>query len=367
MKSNTNNFNQKFLNKFKNKRVLITGHTGFKGSWLTLWLSICGAKILGISDKVHTNPSLFKLLDLKRLIKDKRIDITNYKKFENEILSFKPEYIFHLAAQPLVMQAYKSPMQTFKTNTVGTLNLLNIINKINYNLVTIFVTSDKVYENREIKKGYKEDDILGGSDPYSASKSMAELAINSYFKSYLYKKKNIRIGIVRAGNVVGGGDWSNDRIIPDLMKSWHKKRRLVIRNPYATRPWQHVIDPLCGYLMLSYNLSFSNKLNGESFNFGPDTKNIVTVKNLISRFAHLWPGSKWKIITNNKYHESTLLYLNCNKSKKLLKWKPVLNIKQTIEFTFDWYKLYFDNNTKKLKPFMINQLNQYLNLKKNVK
>ena len=351
---------KKYLKQFKGKKILITGHTGFKGSWLSLWLHNLGADILGVSDKVPTKPSLYKLIKLSKLIREKRIDIKNYNNLKKTILDFKPDFLFHLAAQPLVMDSYKNPILTIQTNTIGTVNILDIIKNINKKMVIIIVTSDKVYENIETKVGYKESDILGGTDPYSASKSMAEISIKSYFKSYIKNKNNLRLGIVRAGNVIGGGDWSKDRIIPDAMNSWSRNKKLIIRNPDSTRPWQHVLEPLNGYLKLAHKLYLSKNLNGESFNFGPDTQNIIEVKYLIKKFSNKWKGSKWSTKKNKKFFESKLLYLNCEKSKKLINWYPKLDINETVNYTFQWYEAYYNKKYKTLRDVMISQINKYI-------
>ena len=256
-------------NYFKNKRVLITGDTGFKGSWLSFWMYLNGAKVLGISSNIPTNPSNFAALNLKRKIKHKTIDIRDSKKIVSAILNFKPDYIFHLAAEAIVKKAYFNPKYAWETNTIGTLNILEAMRKIKKNVVTIIITSDKVYKNLEIKRGYHENDILGGYDPYSASNASADLAVQSYFKSYLVKKNNIKICIARAGNVIGGGDWSEGRLIPDCIKKWSSKKIVQIRNPKSTRPWQHVLDVLNGYISLAIKLKKSKIINGHAFNFGP--------------------------------------------------------------------------------------------------
>lgn len=229
---------------FKNKRVLIIGNTGFKGSWLTFWMQYYEAKVLGISLNIPTNPSNFKILNLEKKNRYKKIDIRNFNKLKKQILDFKPDFIFHLAAEAIVKKAYKNPKYTWETNTIGTINVLECISKLKKNIIAVVITSDKVYKNLEIKRGYKENDELGGVDPYSASKSAADIAIQSYYFSQLQQKKNIKICIARAGNVIGGGDWSEGRLIPDCIKKWSKNEIVSIRNPNSTRPWQHVLDVL---------------------------------------------------------------------------------------------------------------------------
>ena len=241
-------------NYFKNKKVLITGHTGFKGSWLSLWMHFMGAKVLGISNGLVSNPSNFKILNLNTKIMSKKIDIKNYENLKKKIITFKPDYIFHLAAEAIVKKSYDNPRNTWLTNTIGTMNILEIIRNYKKKLVVVIITSDKVYKNIEINRGYRETDVLGSLDPYSASKASADIAAQSYVNSYLKKKKNLRIGVARAGNVIGGGDWAVGRLIPDCIRSWSKNKEVILRNPKSTRPWQHVLDVLRGYIILSINL-----------------------------------------------------------------------------------------------------------------
>ena len=267
---------------FKNKKILITGHTGFKGSWLSLWFKSLGADVMGVSIDIPTKPSHFKLINLEKKIKNKFVDITDLKKLKKIFISFKPDYVFHLAAQSLVKKSYKNPLLTYYTNAIGTLNVMESLKSLKNNCIAVIITSDKSYKNLEIKRGYKETDVLGGADPYSASKASAELIIQSYFKSYLNNKKNIRIAVARAGNVIGGGDWAKDRIVPDCIRSWSKNNAVDIRNPSATRPWQHVLEPLSGYLHLANSLSNDSNLNGEAFNFGPQFSNNFSVEELVN-------------------------------------------------------------------------------------
>ena len=258
---------------FKNKKVLITGNTGFKGSWLSLWMNLYGAKVLGISSNIPSKPSNFNVLNLKKEIKQKKIDLRNSKILKREINNFKPDYIFHLAAEAIVKKAFENPKLTWETNTLGTVNLLESISQLKKKIIVVIITSDKVYKNLEISRGYHENDILGGFDPYSASKASADLAVQSYYFSKLKYKKNIRLSIARAGNVIGGGDWSEGRLIPDCVKKWSLNKTVQIRNPNSTRPWQHVLDVLNGYINLAMQLNKKNSINGEAFNFGPKNEN----------------------------------------------------------------------------------------------
>ena len=349
-----------FKKTFKNKKVLITGHTGFKGAWLTLWLLHCGAKIMGISKDIPTQPSLFNTLNLKKKIIDKKIDLKNIKILEREIKKFQPDFIFHLAAQSLVKKSLKDPYLTWISNSLGTINILEVLRniKIKKKIIAIMITSDKSYKNIEIKRGYVESDRLGGIDPYSASKASAELALQSYINTFFKnKKKNIVFGIARAGNVIGGGDWAEDRLIPDCMKSWSRKEIAKIRNPKSTRPWQHVIEAICGYLTFAQKLKINSKLNGVVFNFGPDNKNNFSVINLIKELEKNNLKLKWKIVEEKNNIESNLLKINSNKAKNLLRWKCILSFKETINYLAEWYKEYY--NKKNMYLFTINQIYKY--------
>ena len=349
-----------FKKTFKNKKVLITGHTGFKGAWLTLWLLHCGAKIMGISKDIPTQPSLFNTLNLKKKIIDKKIDLKNIKILEREIKKFQPDFIFHLAAQSLVKKSLKDPYLTWISNSLGTINILEVLRniKIKKKIIAIMITSDKSYKNIEIKRGYVESDRLGGIDPYSASKASAELALQSYINTFFKnKKKNIVFGIARAGNVIGGGDWADDRLIPDCMKSWSRKEMAKIRNPKSTRPWQHVIEAICGYLTFAQKLKINSKLNGEVFNFGPNNKNNFSVINLIKELEKNNLKLKWKIVEEKNNIESNLLKINSNKAKNLLRWKCILSFKETINYLAEWYKEYY--NKKNMYLFTINQIYKY--------
>ena len=344
---------------FHQKKVIITGHTGFKGSWLSLWLSLSGAKVLGISNKILTNPSNYGAINLKKNVNSKKIDIRNLNQLKKTILNFKPDYIFHLAAQSLVKMSYLNPIYTYETNTIGTLNILESIRFLKNRCNVVLITSDKSYKNLEIKRGYKETDLLGGVDPYSSSKASAELIIQTYIKTFLKDKRNISVAIARAGNVIGGGDWSLNRLIPDCVKSWSKNRKVSIRSPKATRPWQHVLEALSGYIILSYNLSKNRKLNGEVFNFGPSNKKEFTVIDVIQNMKKDWKKVSWKLIKKNKFHyESNLLKLNSSKAKKFLKWKSVLSFNETIKLVSSWYKNYYEKR-KDIKMISIQQIKYY--------
>ena len=349
---------------YKDKIVLITGHTGFKGSWLTIWLNKLGAKVYGISLDVPSNPSNFKINSIQSFSKNYYFDIRNYIKLKSTINKIKPDYIFHLAAQALVKKSYKNPKLTFETNSVGTLNILESLKelKIKKKCSLIIITSDKSYKNLEIKRGYVEEDMLGGYDPYSASKACAELIIQSYLKSY-FNKDNVRIAIARAGNVIGGGDWSENRLIPDIIRSYNKKKIVEIRNPSSTRPWQHVLEALAGYLILGQKLYNSKDLHGETFNFGPSMNNSLSVLNLIKIIKKSFKGLKWKIKISKKYHESKLLSLNSKKALKRLNWQCVLLTSETIKFVTNWYKAYYEKKAN-MHQISVNQIDEYTKIMK---
>ena len=348
------------LNTFKNKKIIITGHTGFKGSWLALWLKLLGAKIIGISLDAPTKPSHFTLLNLRKKIIDIKLDIRNLKKLEKIFKKYQPDFVFHLAAQSIVTTSYQDPIKTFTTNTVGTMNVLESLKKINKRFAAIIVTSDKSYKNLEIKRGYHEKDLLGGSDPYSASKAAAEIIIQSFINSYFKKNKSQNIAVARAGNVIGGGDWSNNRLIPDCIKSWSINKKATIRNPKSTRPWQHVLEALRGYLTLALYLYKDNKLHGEPFNFGPKHSQNKKVITLVKEMKKHWNSILWKEQKkNNNLYESRLLKLNSNKARKKINWKPKLNFDETVEMTTTWYKNFYENKQTSVFELSKKQINYY--------
>ncbi len=345
------------LNFFKGKKIFITGHTGFKGSWLTYILYLSGAKITGYSLKPKNKNDNFNLLKLEKKIKNYYGDIRNVKYLKKSILKCKPDIIFHLAAQALVKESYDNPSTTFSTNIIGTLNILNIIRNLDSIKSAVIITSDKCYKNKEKKRGYSEKDEIGGEDPYSASKAAAENIFFSYLKSFFNNKSNLGLVSVRAGNVIGGGDWSKDRIIPDLIKSIIFKTKFIIRQPKSTRPWQHILDLVNGYLTLSKKIYGRNKLNG-SWNFGPNTSH-KTVKYVISNLIEIMGIKKKYFIKSNKnIKETGLLSLNINKSKKNLNWKPRLSIFQSLKLTAEWYSC-FINKRENIQSFSKKQIEEF--------
>lgn len=356
------------LKNYNNKTILVTGHTGFKGSWLSIWLNKLGARVVGVSDNVPYSPSNFEASNLSKIVEDHRINILDIESLKKVFLQVKPDYVFHLAAQSLVRKSYKFPIDTLLTNSIGTANVLESIRILKNKVTAIMITSDKAYDNIEQVWGYKETDNLGGKDPYSASKGMAELVIKTYTNSFFNKENlsEVRIGIGRAGNVIGGGDWSDDRIIPDCIKSWSQNKIVNIRNSNATRPWQHVLEPLSGYLQLGSHLNESVDLNGEAFNFGPNTNQDFSVADLINEMNKYLKNFKWSDISsiNNNMHEAKLLKLNCDKALYELKWQSTLNFSETVKMTSEWYRDYYLGKKEAIIDLCNNQLKEYIELAK---
>ena len=332
----------KILSVYKNKKIIITGSTGFKGSWLCFWLYLLNANVVGISLRPEKDSILYKKLKIDKKIKQYFFNIEDSKKLDKVIEREKPDLIIHLAAQSIVSLSYQDPKNTIKTNVIGSLNVLETVRK-NKVKNLIYITSDKCYLNKDEKIIYLESDRLGGEDLYSASKASAEIIFEAYVKSFFSKNKKINYATARAGNVIGGGDMKKDRIVPDIIKSLIKKTKLIIRNPEAVRPWQHVLEPLYGYLILGNHL-MSNKLNNTvvpNWNFGPNINNIKSVKEIAVKCLKLWDTKK-KILfkKNKKFKEVNFLMLNSNKAKKELSWKSKLDFNDTIKLTIDWYKAF---------------------------
>ena len=349
------------LDIYKNTKVLVTGSTGFKGSWLAFWLHKLGANVVGIGLKPEKHSFIFKSLTLNQFIKQYYMNITNKKKLNEVVSKEKPDIIFHLAAQSIVSQSVIDPVETFESNVMGSVNILQIFKENNINSL-VFCSSDKCYKNNEWIWGYRETDLLGGKDPYSASKSAAEIIFNSFCKTYFINNKFNALGSVRAGNVIGGGDFKKHRIIPDIIKSITNKKNLTLRNPKSTRPWQHVLDPLYGYLLLGEAL-LKRKINVEipSWNFGPNIdKTSYTVEYLASNLIKRW-GTNTKIITlkNKDLDEAGLLLLNNEKAKIELGWTPRLSLDDTIQFTYEWYFEYF-NKKSNVIDLTNRQINSFL-------
>lgn len=329
---------------FRNKKILVTGHTGFKGSWLTLWLLREGADVIGYSLGPKTKNDNYCLCNISRKIKEYIADIRDKDKLFNVIKKEKPEIIFHLAAQPLVLESYLNPLYTIETNTLGTAYILEAFRLSKTAHTLIITTTDKVYDNVNSKRKYKETDRLGGKDPYSASKSSAELLINAYIQSYLLNDSDKKIATVRAGNVIGGGDWAENRILPDCIRALEKDKEIIIRNPSYTRPWQFVLEPLGGYLLLARKMIEEGQKYNGPWNFGPLTKSI-TVEKLVKIVIKYYNKGKYIVHNENGFfEEAKLLDLDATKAVNELKWKPCLGIEEAIKFTVDWYKNYRNTN-----------------------
>jgi CDP-glucose 4,6-dehydratase len=353
-----------FDNIYKGKRVLITGHTGFKGSWLCAWLLDLGATVAGYSVDIPTEPSHFEALALTDRVEHFQEDVRNKSSLQEAMNQFRPEIVFHLAAQSLVRKSYENPVLTFETNSLGTLNLLDCLRYQPSVIAAIIITSDKCYENVEWLWGYRENDRLGGKDPYSASKACAELITKVYMESF-FMENGPNIATTRAGNVIGGGDWALDRVVPDCVRAWSKGKKVEIRNPNATRPWQHVLEPLSGYLVLGQQLFQGNpELKNQSFNFGPQAKVNQSVGDLITEMAQYWPEAKWKFEQemNSDKPESTLLKLNCDKALQLLQWNSVLDFSKTVQMTGKWYQDFYSQKPSSILETTSRQIEEYTKL-----
>lgn len=358
------NFNKMLKKFYKDKTVLITGHTGFKGSWLSLWLNEMGAKVIGYGLDPYTNNDNFVLTGLGERIVDIRGDIRDDKKLNEVFKKYKPQIVFHLAAQPLVRISYEKPKETYEVNVMGTLNMMESIKSTDSVKVAVMITTDKCYENKEQIWPYRENDPMGGYDPYSSSKGCCELLISSYRNSYFnlkdYNKHGKSIASVRAGNVIGGGDWSKDRIVPDCISSLMKNEDINIRNPKAIRPWQYVLEPLYGYLLLANKMYIDGITYSNSWNFGPNFDSIVSVEKVVEMIIKDWGHGNWIDSSQiDKPHEATLLNLDCTKAKVYLNWNPKLNIEKAINATLDWYNNY---KTTDMYNFCKNQIEAYENL-----
>ena len=333
---------------YKDKRVLITGHTGFKGTWLSIWLNELGAKVVGYGLDPYTENDNFIVTGLKDKIIDTRGDIRDCEKLQQVFTKYKPEIVFHLAAQPLVKLSYEIPKETYEVNVMGTLNVLECIRNTSSVKVGIMITTDKCYENKEQIWPYRETDPMGGYDPYSSSKACAEILISSYRNSFLnpkdYDKHGTSIASVRAGNVIGGGDWSKDRIVPDCVRALLNGKDIEIRNPNAVRPWQHVLEPLSGYLLLGAKMFKNGKNYCEGWNFGPERHSIVKVEEVISTIIKEWGNGEWVNSSSSEdFHEANLLSLDISKAKTYLNWEPAWDLTKCIQMTVAWYRIFSQN------------------------
>lgn len=347
---------------FSGARVLVTGHTGFKGSWLSLWLSQLGAEVAGVSLNIPTSPSHAEATGLAEKVRDHRLDIRDIDAMRTLFVEFQPDFVFHLAAQALVRRSYTDPVETWQTNALGTISVLESLRGLNKPCVAVLITSDKCYDNVEWVWGYRETDALGGPDPYSASKGAAELAIRSYVRSFFPGDGMVRIGIGRAGNVIGGGDWAADRIVPDCVRAWAKGDTVPLRNPLATRPWQHVLEPLSGYMNLAMALNKDAKLHGEPFNFGPPAHQNHTVGELVTEMARHWDRVRWEDVSAQYGgpYESGLLKLNCDKALHHLRWRAVWDFERTVRETVVWFKNYYKQPDVPITETSLAQIEAYV-------
>jgi CDP-glucose 4,6-dehydratase len=357
-----------FAKTFTNKKVLITGHTGFKGSWLTSWLLNLQADVYGISKDIPTQPSMYEELKLSEKITSFTEDIRNYKRLKDIVSKINPDFIFHMAAQPIVATSYTDPIDTITSNVLGTAHVLDVLRELNIDCTAVLITSDKCYDNVEWLWGYRESDALGGKDIYSGSKAAAEILIKSYYHSFFRDKttSNVRIASVRAGNVIGGGDWADHRIVPDCIRAWVIGDSVEIRSPKATRPWQHVLEPLSGYLNIAEALHNGKVESGASYNFGPRSEYSTTVKELLDDLSQYWELEQQSSFLSNKlseFHEAGLLKLNCDKALFDLKWISTLNYKKLIEFTSKWYYSFY-NGEVDMYDFTIDQIVEYQKIAK---
>lgn len=340
--------------------MLVTGHTGFKGAWLTTWLLQLDAQVHGIAIDIPTQPALYEVLGIADKLHHHHGDVRDFDFVKNSLEAIQPDFIFHLAAQSIVKKSYESPLDTLTTNLLGHAHLLEAVRQLGKPCVLVMVTSDKCYENREQLHGYTEADPLGGDDPYSASKAAAELAVRAWQRSFFSEKNgSIRIATARAGNVIGGGDWAEGRIVPDCVRAWAAGQPVHLRKPNATRPWQHVLEPLSGYLCLGQMLAEQPDLSGEAFNFGPKANQNRTVLNLLEALAVQWKNSneeRFVVEDNPSFKEANLLRLNCDKAHALLGWKPILSFEEATMLTGEWYRHFYQHEKDKMLELSLQQL-----------
>ncbi len=348
-----------YNNIYAGKRVFLTGHTGFKGSWLALWLTKLGAKVCGYSLAPNTNPSMFNALDIEHKI-EKSIfgDILDEKILEKSILEFQPDIVFHLSAQPLVRLSYREPILTYKTNVIGTLNVLEMAKRCKSVKAFVNITTDKCYENKEVNRGYKEDEPMGGFDMYSSSKGCVEIMSSSFRRSFLQEEGTYAMATARAGNVIGGGDWAEDRLIPDCVRYINADEKIEIRNPIAVRPWQHVLEPLSGYLLLGQKLLEGGKKYAEGFNFGPNEDSVLRVAEVAEKACKYYGKGEVVIHKRDNLHEANLLMLNIEKAEKVLGWTPTYTADDAVKNTIEWYKHFYAKDVD-MYEFTMNQIKEY--------
>ena len=344
---------------YKGKRVFVTGHTGFKGSWLTLWLKSLGAEVLGYSLEPNTNPSMFEELKIYGHCRNEFGNISDLKKLTEVMKNFKPDMVFHLAAQPLVRLSYAEPILTYQTNVMGSLNVLEAARRCERVRAFVNVTTDKCYENKEVARGYKEDEPMGGYDMYSSSKGCVEIMSSSFRRSFLQEEGTYAMATARAGNVIGGGDWAADRLIPDCVRYINADKKIEIRNPVAVRPWQHVLEPLSGYLLLGQTLFERGKKYAESYNFGPDEDSVLKVAEVAQKVVEYYGKGEVVVHKRDDLHEANLLMLNIEKAERVLGWKPTYSADTAIKKTVEWYKKFYENNNADMYDFTIEQIEEY--------
>jgi len=345
---------------WKGKRVFLTGHTGFKGSWLSLWLCSLGAEVRGYALNPPTSPSLFNEAKIDTIIDSQIADIRDQDTLHESMTGFNPDILIHMAAQPLVRYSYDAPIETYEVNVIGTAKVLEVARSCPNLRAIVNITTDKCYENDGRAEGYKENDPMGGYDPYSSSKGCAELVASSYRRSFL-QDQGIGIASVRAGNVIGGGDWADDRLIPDILRSFEKNKPVVIRNPKATRPWQHVLEPLSGYLILAQNLYKDQKKYAEGWNFGPNEKDVQPVDWILDKMISKWPNSSWELDNNSNPHEAGFLKLDISKAKSKLGWSPVWELSQTLERIISWHQAWL--NKDDMQAVCLTEIEEYMKVK----
>jgi CDP-glucose 4,6-dehydratase len=343
---------------WKNKKIFLTGHTGFKGSWLSLWLQHLGAEVTGYSLSAPTKPSLFEVADVAKGMNSIIGDVQHFDQLKETLAKSKAEIVIHMAAQSLVRYSYSNPIETYQTNVMGTVNLLEAVRQSQTAEVVVNITSDKCYENKETQRGFKEDDPMGGHDPYSSSKGCAELVTAAYRDSYFNgNDSSVALASGRAGNVIGGGDWALDRLIPDIMNAFMENRPVVIRNPNAIRPWQHVLEPLHGYLLLAEKLSTEGRKFSSGWNFGPNDEDAKPVSWIVNSITKLWGPGASSEIKKSELHEAQYLKLDCAKAKAALAWSPKISLAEALNLTVDWYKAY--QQKEKMQAYTLKQISSY--------
>lgn len=344
-------------NFWKGKRVYLTGHTGFKGSWLSLWLSEMGAVVKGYALSPPSTPNLFEVARISEKIESEIGDIRNFDKLKASMVQFNPDLLIHMAAQPLVRLSYKEPIETFDTNVMGTVKVLQAARNCSNLKSVISVTTDKCYENKEWEWGYRENEPMGGHDPYSSSKGCAELVTSAYRRSFL-NEQGIGLASARAGNVIGGGDWADDRLIPDILRAFEKNRPVVIRNPLSTRPWQHVMEPLSGYLTLAEALYNNPSKYAEAWNFGPSDEDAKPVGWILNNMTEKWKGASWELDSQSNPHEAEYLKLDISKAKMRLNWQPSWNLETTLDNIVNWHKNWL--NKADMQNITISEINKFM-------